>query len=67
MVIMDKVSGYSFSTLCGLQIVIWIVSVGVSWVEIWGNFGLVRLGVDGYLVSAVGIIIFGGGGVMVDL
>ena len=44
---------------------IWIMIVGVNGMEIWGDFGLLRLGVEGGSVSTARKIIFRGGGVIV--
>ena len=65
MVILDGVVEYGFSTVCGRWVVICIASVGVNWMDIWDNCGLVGLGVEESLVSAIGKIIIGGGGVSV--
>ena len=40
------------------------MSEGVNWMDIWVNCKVVGLGVEGGSLSAVGTIIFGGGGAM---
>ena len=67
MVMLNKIVGYGLSTLYGWCVIIWIVSVGINWIEIWGNCGLVRLGVEGGSISAVLKLIFGDGDVIVGL
>ena len=40
------------------------MSVGVTWMDIWGDCGLVGLGVEEVSISTIGKMIFGGGGLM---
>ena len=67
MLMVDGGSGCGFFTFYCWFIIILAVIVEVNWVQILSNCRLFGLIVEGFSVSAVGTIIFRGGGIMVGL